>query len=475
MADSVNTRPATAHVGRDRPAPPGRDRGGARRLPALRAGRATALTLALGTALASATVPGTAHATDADKRPAAYEAASSAKPVTGTASSADAPRLDTPGWYRDTIGRGEEKYYAVELDDSSTAYLAALAHPEPGTKVGGFGDGLRMELSTTDGRNCRSNGDAAFRGDGAAYPVGDHAARRIGGDDTNCQKAGPYLFKVTRKDEPTSDPADWPLEIRYLLEPGLKGKTPAAPADTGEDTEPPPPPGGEARKVDGGTGIGNAPAVGDGVWRDSLLPGETRFYRVPVDWGQQLFASVELPNAPRADDSDTSGSRFVSRALGANLFNPAGADLVAGNFTSYNGNQTAATLSTPLVAYGNRYEGGNVRDAGVAGWYTVAVTLDPALKRHFPASADITLRVRLAGEPQPAPAYDGDAAAGGFGVTDRDREAAEKGLTPAEAEATERGGARALLGWAAIGTGAALALGLLLWHLLARRRATTPP
>lgn len=435
----------------------------------------TAAVVLQGTAVASdgdRTHGGTAQSADVAEsadaaEPAEYDVAEDAEAVKGATSSTDAPELAEPGYFTDSIGRGEEKYYRVDLDAKSTAYLSALAHPKAASKVGNF-DALKLELQSTDGERCSSN-DTSFGGDKVAYPIGDMVSRRIGVDES-CQTAGPYLFKVSREDQATSDPGDWPIELRYMLEPGLKGSLPAPPPAGSWSSEPPSPPSGEAKQVRGGSGISSAPAVGDGVWRDKVLPGETRFYQVPLDWGQQIFARAELPNAD-VKKSDGSGT-YVFDAFGLNLFSPTGAEIVSKNFQRYQGEQNSAAIGGRPVEYGNRFDDEG-RAVSTAGFYTVAITLSQDLKQYFPNGVNLTLRVKIKGAAKEAPNYEGDAQAAGFALTDEDKDAAKKGMVAAEAG--DNGNLR-WIGVVGIGAGVALLLGLGLWTLIGRRRlsATNP-
>ncbi|UGY92569.1 hypothetical protein [Streptomyces gobiensis] len=422
-------------------------------------GTGARIAAAVVTLCAVAVLPGQAAAAEVPE----YQMAEEAKPIKGAASSGDAPEIK-PGFYTDTIARGEEKYYSVTLDATSTAYISAVAAPKPGTKVASYGDGIELELKTTSGEKCDTSGAASFKGGEVSYPIGDYAARRIGGGIDTCQQAGPYLFSVKRKGKAASDPGEWPVEIRYMREPGLKGSIPGPPGQGTWSSEPPTQPTGQADQAKGGTSLNDAGAIGPGVWKDRIQPGETRFYRVPVDWGQQLFAAAELPNAEQQEEGS---SKYVSKALGLNLFNPARADIVDDNFTSYDGDQASAPLGLRPVEYGNRFDDEG-RGASIAGWYYLQVTVHQDLAQYFPKGANVTLRVKFRGEPKEAPDYDGDAVAAGFGVTDEDRKAAEQGLTAADVADSD---SKQLIAWAGIGAGTVLILGLALWVLIARRRA----
>ncbi|MDJ1131640.1 hypothetical protein [Streptomyces iconiensis] len=402
------------------------------------------------------------HAAALDK-PEPYEVSDEAKKVKGTSSSADAPRIGT-GLISDTIKPGEEKFYSVILDAKSSAHVTGTAVPTPGSKVS-FKDGIEVSLQSTSGTDCGSEKVSAT-GE-TAYPMTALASRLVGPDsDEDCLAKGPYLVHVKRDPAPGSDPGAWPLELSYMKEPGLKGSIPAPRPGTDEETDEnnkrPAPPTGKAKQARGGTGFNDARAVGNGVWKDRLRPGETRYYRVPVDWGQRLFAGVEVPNSPQKELS-----MFIGQGFRMNVFNTARASLYRESFKSYNGDGGKFDRYTNPVRYENRFAG-DASQTRFGGWYYVAVTANSELAKAFPKGMPLTLRIAVKGEPKGAPEYDGDAAAAGIGVGDEDREVAEKGQTAAEASDSAN---MKTFGYAGIGAGAALIAVLAAWLLLARRRA----
>ncbi|WP_185993796.1 hypothetical protein [Streptomyces benahoarensis] len=406
---------------------------------------------------------GTASAADgaADlKEVPRYTTAPDATPVNGRASAADAPEIGK-GTYTDSIERGEQKYYTVPLDARSTAYFSVVAAPPPGTKVEDHTDRLKISVQNVDGTLCDREADPAFRGGGTAYPIADYATRGVDGDSAQCRNAGAYYLVVTREGSATSGPQAWPIEITHLSEPGLKGAAPTTPAESSQPSATPAPPAsGTKRKARGGSGFHTAGAVGTGLWKDRIRPGESRFYRVPVDWGQRLNLSAELPNAA------TGTAEGVFKALGVTAYNPARGVIDEDTFVRYDGRPAASKLFTAPVSYGNRFAvTDDVRAMRVAGWYYLEVTLHPDAARFFPDGADVTLRVDVRGAARSGPGYAGPA--GDFSVTPGDRETAEKGLTGEQAG----GGNLRTLGYAGIATGAVLLAVLAAWTLLARRTA----
>lgn len=399
-----------------------------------------------------------------DSSPAPYRTAEDAQPIEGTASSIDGPLLE-PGTYTDALSPDEEKYYTIELDSTSDVYVSAIAAPERGSEVGGE-DSLRVELASTGGDTCGQSEKRRFGIDGYPRPIGDYAVRPID-EDEPCQEAGSYLVKLTRESDSASAPVDWPVELRVMVEPPVKSGPTEAPDEDTFPTEPPPAPSGTAKEVTGGTGFNDAPALSEGVWKDQVRPGEVRYYRVPIEWGQQLFVAAEIGNHPNPDRRFSNGVRME-------LYNTARGYL-GHEKTTYNGEQTKVGVATPPARYANRYSSDDdVSGMRFSGWYYLTVGLDPDAGEFVEDSVRFNLRLALTGQKVEGPQYTRDAVRAGFGLTDEDRTQAEQGLTQQQA-AEQQGGDRTLLAVGGLGLGTALLLGLGLWTLLARRRAAGAP
>lgn len=430
-------------------------------------GRVTAWAAALGLV---AGAPGLAYAEGSAPGPLpAYRPADGAKAIEGRPSTADAPQIEAGKVYQDTLGPGERFYRLVLDEDGADVYVSAVVRPAAGAKVSG-GDGIDVEIMTTAGRSCpRGTGRANFGYD--AYPIGAAGVRR-GAEDEDCAPAGVYYAKVTRTSAKGYDQSPWPLEIKVQREPGRGAGGPTA-APGAWPSGAPVLPGTEPEHRSGGTGFNDARALGSGVWRDEMRPGQTRFYRVPLDWGQQLGIGAELAAARM---TKTYGS--ASGGLTVSLYSPY-RGLVAGKDVSYDGKQAGITLGkTPPVAYENRFAGDrSEQPVSVAGWYYVAVTMGAKVADFTEDAAPVplTLRLDVTGTPAKGPAYVGSPAAGGFGVGDGDRAAAEEGLTaPEAAEAAERRATMRIVAGAGFGTGTVLLLVLGGWTLLGRRRGRGP-
>ncbi|GHH38570.1 hypothetical protein GCM10018773_16950 [Streptomyces candidus] len=406
-------------------------------------------------------LPGQAWADE----PAPYVFATAAQPVRGAVSTAEAPALAAGRTYRDSIEPTGKRFYRLDLDARTNAYVSAVAVPKLGAKVGS-GDDLKVSVLDRDSSSCDPGDRVSFGGsDGYARPLSTYAGRLIEKGSRSCQDAGTYYVLVERGSSATSAPENWDLEIRHQTEPGLKTAGPTKAAESWPSASPDPPTGGP-QKRHGGTGFNDATGLTTGEWSDGIRPGESLFYRVPVDWGQQIFSDIDLHSAV----GEKKGA--VGSALSFALFNPARGFVQQANPLLYDGKQKSASMDPlPPVAYENRFTSSSGdKNMQLAGWYYLRVTLNPKVGKVFgDQSYGMTLRVGVKGEEGKAgPAYAG--AAGDFGVSDEDREAAADGVSAAQ---EERSGTMRVVAAAGIGSGTVLVLGLGVWTLLARRRAGT--
>ncbi|MFJ7900301.1 hypothetical protein ACIQ6V_07295 [Streptomyces sp. NPDC096198] len=438
-----------------------------------------------GVVLGAAVTYGTAAALPAralPAPPAPYAFAREARAVDGATGTTDAVRLDPGHLYRSALPVGARRYYRLDLDATADAYVSVTAVPRAGARVTSS-DGFKVSLQDADGTTC-SSGTAHFGPTQSPHPIAAWASRETGPGTYGCKGAGAYYVVVERRDPTAVLPTGWDLELDYVSEPAVRRAGSTAPSG-GWSAGSPAPVLGEAAPRVGGAGFATASALGQGVWRDAIRPGQTLFYKVPVDWGQQLSATAEM-------SSSGSGDGYVGTALALSLYNPVRAHVEDAG-AGYGGAQSSAALEPlPPVDYANRRAVGS-RAGGMrfAGWYYLAVHLGaPVADRFGGGPFGLTLRVRIGGTPVSGPVYAGRSAPREvFEVTAADRREASAGA----AAGTARGGgfdgsaplvragagggtagdtrALAMLAAGGIGTGSALLLWLGVWTAAARRRA----
>jgi hypothetical protein len=383
--------------------------------------------------------------------------------ISGAATTADAPAMRPATTYADSIGVGQTRFYGVTLDASSSAYVSAFALPPTGTRVT-YGDGIELKLQSADGSDCDSR-DIHFGDENDPRPIGSAVTRLIG-VGTDCQTANQYTLQVHRTSAGTSDPGRWPLELRFVSEPGLKAGTapPHAPVVPSGTASPTPLTTGTPRPAQGGTGFDTAAALKTGIWKDRVLPGETRFYKVPVDWGQRATVFADFSSAQVKDTSE-----YVSGGVRLTAYSPV-REFVDDSDHSYAGTPTSLYEQLAPVSYANRAsDDDEVARVRYAGWYYFVITVHPDVAKAVNGPVPITLRVDVTGDAQAAPAYAADARPAGIGVDAHDVSAANG--TAASSSGSSGTSALRFLAFAALGAGTVLLLSLAVWYGTARRRA----
>ncbi|WP_053711629.1 hypothetical protein [Streptomyces sp. NRRL B-3648] len=442
-----------------------RARGGTAARTRRRAAAARRALILLPALCAALALPATAAAA-ADAEPAApqpYAFAPGARAVTGAQrATADAALLDPGRTYRSSLPRNGRLYYRLRLTAAEAAYVPVTAVPPADTTVSAT-DGIRVSLRDAKGTPC-SYASARFGATLSPRPVTALAQRDTG--KALCQGGGTYYVLVERLDAEGSGTAArtgrWDLEIAPATEPGLTRAAPTTAPQTWDSATPQPLPG-TARERPGGTGFTTARPLGQGVWRTTLAPGETRFYKVPLDWGRQLHASADLGGAP--------GHGYVGGALDLSLYNPV-RGYVDDASLGYTGvPKSAALVPLPPVEYANRYAvPAAVTGARFAGDYYLAVHLSAQLAGTFGQGPfAVTLRVRVGGRAHAGPGYAGRPAPEDvFTLTEQDRAAVP---TAGTGDGTGHRAMR-LVAVGGIGAGTVLLLVLAGWTVAARRAHT---
>jgi Ca-activated chloride channel family protein len=325
-------------------------------------------------------------------------------PVEGADDAGGAPTLE-PGRYLDTIGDGgDTETYLVDPAEGSTVHLSATDRP---TAVS-LSDSELVEVlvATTDGSTCeqqQASGMGAFDG---LTPI--TAAVTVDGDTLTECGPGPYAVSVHR----TEGSGVKPLEVSYVEEPAVDDvdALPAA-AESGEYDAKGEAPGGTSTAAFGSPSFTSAPVLEPGVYKDSVLVGETLLYGIDLDWGQQLVCDVEFGR-----------SRSVNQALGyrnptaiAQTYGP----MRDGFFDSsqiekdralFNASRPVLVHSvTPPVRYLNRDGDFGITPASMPGTYYCGAFLngdsDYASAGEVPLTVSMSV-VGTAGEGEPAYAED---------------------------------------------------------------------
>ncbi|MFJ6085574.1 hypothetical protein ACIQI8_29700 [Streptomyces sp. NPDC092369] len=417
------------------------------------------------TTTSTVTSPSATTSASGSASPLDYAFAPGALPVDGASGTADAPLVAPGKTYRSSLPESAKVYYRLDLDDSSNAYVSVTAVPRTGGELS-VTSGIKVWMQNADGRSC-SFETASFGASRSPHPITTWGARTTAPRDAVCEDAGAYYVVVERSGTTATSPGAWDLELAPTTEPRLKAVG-ATSAPKVWDSASPSVPTGQAEERPGGAGFARAAAVGQGVWRTDIAPGQTLFYEVPVGWGQQLSAAAEL-------GSSGGPTGLAPGALDLALYNPVRADVEDAS-VSYDGRQKTASLdAVPPVDYVNRYAfSDRVNGMRFAGTYYLVVHLAERVADDFgDGRFGLSLRVGVKGEARGGPGYAGQSVPRNmFEIAGQGRD------EPAGSWAGGGGGAggggdtaMTALAVAGIGGGTAVLVGLGAWTVVARRRA----
>ena len=389
-------------------------------------------------------------------------------PIRGGDTPATAPTI-RPGQYLDTYEQGGRsagtegtvKYYAVQLTPGDTPHFSATMAP-PALRAENV-DALviRIEVVDAEGDSCGPYGTAGI--DIAVFgkvvpqtavldppPVGDRPWQE------SCSAGDrPLYLKVIRAGD-AYRAQQLPVELAFRLEPAVSDPGPAQP-------------------VEAGSSFNDAPVLTPGSYRDAITTGETRYFRVRLDWGQRLAYRLSVPSqrlpiqtaalyvrvaSPlRGDAEQTSGSTAY--------------DLLGGDK-----DQEISGSTLVPVRYQNRDSSfSRAEPYSVDGFYYLVLDLSYRLGRGAPVPFPFTLTVATSGG-EPGPTYLTDPGAyGGAAGTPSPSAGPSASPSAAAGGSGSAGGGSGPAVWvlAAAGGAAVLVAGAVLLPLRRRRRRTAAP
>lgn len=349
---------------------------------------------------------------------AATKYAPKGTPIKGSAyPDGDAPLL-TPGQYLDSFpgekDAGATKYYRIAVKAGVTPWISATAIGVAGLKSASLD--INVELVDVRGQTCLPNGwnaDYDSGNESDAPPVSNAVLNGVPyGDDSWyswCEDLDEIYVKISRGGTHAAN-QKLPVEITFREEPA--GNVTGLPAAATKPTDVPLPIAkGTGVAVAGAADFNSAPVLAPGVYSDSLVSQESRFYKVPVQWGQFL--------AVRVDGQVVGTGRDTARAR-VDLYSPMRKHLNAVAIQDMTGTMGATEsrligTSTKYPArYLNRLGSSNARAFSLDGYYYVRVSLGKTIAL-TPKSISVPIRmtIGLAGKVEPGPTYDAPKSKGG--------------------------------------------------------------
>jgi Ca-activated chloride channel homolog len=402
-------------------------------------------------------------------------------PIQGGATPADAPGIE-PGQYLDTYARGGRgpgdagttKFYALRLREGESPYVSATLIP-PGVRSENI-TAFVVSVTFVDAAGDDCAGTSAWSSEVAVFgKVPPQTAVAVpgpygGGEwEDDCAPGRPVYVKVERRGD-SYGTVQLPVEIAFRIEPAVTSSGP--PAVAASSALLPVPVETPARTVAAGLSFNDAPEIGPGTYSDAIVPGETRYWRVRLGWGQRLSYRVTVPSQPGVGIQSAALYTDIASPLRAKLEQPADNHRYA--LIGGTEDQTISGSSAAPVRYENREaSSSSISGYSVDGDYYLVLDASYPLGRG-PFTMPYRLTVATEGTVEPGPSYVGDPAAS---ATSSPAPSPVGGSSsPAAAGGSGRSATRPAGGWvlwtAAGAVGAVVVAGAVAAGVLRRRRVS---
>jgi Ca-activated chloride channel family protein len=333
-------------------------------------------------------------------------------PVTGADQASEQAPLLTPGQYVDTYAfggttdmaaAGTTKYYTIPVQAGMRPYISATIVP-PDQSVGDTEIfGLDVDLLRSDLTSCaHERGSAVLDGNRSEAPTAVVDGPTFGSPQgRTCPTEGVAILKVARigqawADQPVS------VEIVVRMEPPADASGVLPPATKGAVL--PAPTHGTPTALTGGNSFNDAPRLTSGTtYADTLTTGESRYYRVPLHWGQR-FTYLITEVGPAQPALDANGA-----IVWVDVFNPVRAEVTRlvdtdgrGWFTRTVDDKPFSSSTEYLARYTNR-AGGESREFSLDGDYFLRVNANR--NEDQTSSTAFLITVVVSGDVEPGPVY----------------------------------------------------------------------
>ncbi len=280
---------------------------------------------------------------------------------------------------------GDDRWFSISVPEGKKAQVTANLVPV------GFegGDHIYYNVDVEyKNDSCSDKGSGHYNG--SNWPGPPEAETVTIEPDEDCD---PTKYRVKLNHSGTEIDHDLPVEIMVGFAPQVDGADAGPENDRetpkGKDKDEVKVPSTSPKPTPGGTSYNNATEITPGTVSDTLVPGETKFYRMNVDWGQRPLAEVEF-DKKNTDDS-RNGDIYVAsprrEVTSEQTIRTLDKDVPT----------TARAVGTPYVFYRNREESAAHQEAADAGQWYVMVTLE-GYKDNGKQAKDIEFRLSTAVE-----------------------------------------------------------------------------
>lgn len=200
-----------------------------------------------------------------------------------------------------------EKYLRVAVPEGHRAYVAVTALPciDLADTTGGEGVNVRLTSENESHHTCTNNVASSQTSGGGFEPPESTVLTFAGQEPGDGCDGTQFLVAAQFNTAGLGDAEQLEVEMSVQFEPLPGNEAGTWPEGHGGSAPDPAPVAiTDPRPVAGGNSFSGATEVTEGSFSDAIVPGEFRYYRVPVEWGQRPVVTMRTGPSVR-DSPDT--------------------------------------------------------------------------------------------------------------------------------------------------------------------------
>lgn len=292
-----------------------------------------------------------------------------------------------------------EKYLRVAVPEGHRAYVAVTALPriDLADTTGGEGVNVRLTSENESHHTC-TNSVASSQTSGGGFEPPESTVLAFAGQEPGDGCDGTqFLVAAQFNTAGLGNAEQLEVEMSVQFEPLPGNEAGTWPEGHGGSAPDPAPVAiTDPRPVAGGNSFSDATEVTEGSFSDAIVPGEFRYYRVPVEWGQRPVVTMRTGPSVR-DSPDT---------MYAAMYGPVRHGVASEYVSFYEDEAELTAASDRPVNFTNRDANVGGARVAIAGEHYLAVSMNVQGSGPNGVEQPFEFAIRMDGEPGEGPDWE---------------------------------------------------------------------
>lgn len=292
-----------------------------------------------------------------------------------------------------------EKYLRVAVPEGHRAYVAVTALPriDLTDTTGGEGVNVRLTSENESHHTCTNNVASSQTSGGGFEPPESTVLAFAGQEPGDGCDGTQFLVAAQFNTAGLGDAEQLEVEMSVQFEPLPGNEAGTWPEGHGGSAPDPAPVAiTDPRPVAGGNSFSGATEVTEGSFSDAIVPGEFRYYRVPVEWGQRPV--VTMRTGPSVRDSPD--------RMYASMYGPVRHGVASEYVSFYEDGAELTAASDRPVNFSNRDANVGGERVAIAGEHYLAVSMNVQGSGPNGVEQPFEFAIRMDGEPGEGPDWE---------------------------------------------------------------------